>query len=167
MATEAGTITGTINAGQVSGTVANATNATNVDGHTFAQINTTAPSNTAATLLSDFSGLTLTCTGPSGTSGTVTLAVVNSSAQGGFFGASAIDQTGAGHADEGTVTGATGGIPQTADFAFPISGGGAQISFSYKTSSGNTTDVVSGTLTMIQNNGCTTFGNADASSVTN
>jgi hypothetical protein len=154
-ATQAGTITGTINAGQVSGTVANATNAANVDGHAFAQINATAGANNPATLLSDFSGLTLSCTGPSTPSGTVTLTVIDSSAQGGFFGASAIDETGVVHDDEGAVTGAIGGIPQATDFPFAITGGGAQISFSYKTLSGNTTNVVSGTLTLIQNNGCT------------
>ncbi len=143
----------------------NATNAANVDGHAFAQINATAGTGTPATLLSNFGGLTLTCTGPSGP-GTVTLAVIDSSAQGGFFGASAIDETSTVHEDEGAVAGATGGVPQTTAFTFPISGG-AQISFSYKTSSGSTTDVVSGTLTLIQNNGCTAFGNADASSVPN
>jgi hypothetical protein len=145
----------------------NATNAANVDGHAFAQINATAGPSSPATLLSNFGGLTLTCTGPATPSGTVTLTVIDSSAQGGFFGASAIDETNVVRDDEGPVAGAIGGIPQTTAFTFPISGGGAQISFSYRTSSGNTTDVVSGTLTLIQNNGCTAFGNADASSVGN
>jgi hypothetical protein len=48
---------------------------------------------------------------------------------------------------------------------WPLAAGGAQISFTYKTASATTTNIVSGTLTMIQNNGCTAFGNADASSV--
>ena len=104
--------------------------------------------------------------GPSGTAGTVTLAVTDSRPQGGIFAASAIDETGGAHADEGAVTGAAGGVPATTDFTFPITDD-AQISFSYKTVTGAATEVVSGTFTMIQNNGCTAFGNADASSVVN
>lgn len=129
-------------------------------------MNATAGANATAALLTNFGDLSLGCMGPSGTAGTVTLAVTDSRPQGGVFAASAIDETGAVHTDEGAVAGAAGGIPATTDFTFPITDYG-QISFSYKTVIGTTTEVVSGTLTMIQNNGCTAFGNADSSSVAN
>jgi hypothetical protein len=178
-ATQAGTLTGTIGGGQVVGAVADATNATtattattatsatyasNVGGHTFAQINATAGTGNAATLLAGFGGLTLSCTGPSGTAGEVMLTVTNSLPQGGVIGASSVDESETAHADEETVAGANGGIPQSTNLSFPVSGS-AQMSFAYKTVIGNTADVVSGTFTVIQDNGCTAFGNADASSV--
>ena len=169
-ATNAANIAGTINGAQVSGTVANATNAANassaanVDGHTFTQISASAGSDDAATLLNDFGGLTLQCVGPAGTEGTVTLAIVNSSPASGTLGAGEIDGTGTAHFDEGPVAAAVGSIPATTDFTFPIHSG-AQVSFSFTIPVGSTTDVVSGTFTMVIDNGCTAFGNADASSV--
>jgi hypothetical protein len=172
-ATEAQTITGTITGGQVSGAVANATSATSavsaataasVNGSTFDQINASAGSGDPATLLNNFDGLLLECIGPSGTAGTVTLEIVNGSADGASFGASEIDGSGTAQFDQGLVNAATGGIPEDTLFKFPVSNG-AQLSFSYKRTDGDTSDVVSGTFTIVLNNGCTAFGNADASSV--
>jgi hypothetical protein len=167
-ATEAGTVTGTVSAAQISGAVPNAANAGHaadagsVEGHGFTQINASAGSGQATTLVSGFGGLTLQCIAPSGTSGNVTLRVVNSSPDGGTFGAGAVeDGTSASAFKQGPTAGATGGVPQTTDFTFdiPAGGGGAQFSFSYKGASG----IVSGTFTMILNNGCSAFGNAEAS----
>jgi hypothetical protein len=169
-ATNAANVTGTINGTQVSGVVANATDATtaanaaNVDGHTFTQINASAGSYDAATLLNDFEGLTLQCTGPAGTEGTVTLEIVNSSQATGSFGAGEVDGAGTARFDEGPVNAAEGSIPVATNFTFPIHSG-AQVSFSFTMPVGSTTDVVSGTFTMVIDNGCTAFGNADASSV--
>ena len=128
-AATAGTITGTIHGSQVSGAVADATNATNVDGNTFTPINATAGSGAPATLLNGFGGLTLDCTGPPGTSGTVTLAIVNSSPASGSFGVGEIDGAGSTAFDQGSVVAATGGNPATTNFTFPVHAGGAQISF--------------------------------------
>jgi hypothetical protein len=164
-ATDAANVTGTVNGAQVAGTVANATNASsaaNVDGHTFTQIDASAGSGGGVTLVKDFGGLTLECVGPAGTEGTVTLAVVNSSQTSGSFGASEVDGAGTAHFDEGSVLPAVGSTPVTTEFTFPIHSG-AQVNFSFKQSSGSTTDVVSGTFTMTIDNGCTAFGSADAS----
>ena len=175
-ATNATNVTGTIDGAQVSGPVANATDATSatsagsagsVDGHTFTQIDASAGSEDAATLLDDFGGLTLQCVGPAGSEGTVTLEIVNSSQASGIFGASEVGeagQPGASNFDEGTVAPAVGGTPVTTNFTFPIHDG-AQVSFSFKLPDGDTTDVVSGTFTMTIDNGCAAFGNADASAV--
>jgi hypothetical protein len=169
-ATEAQTITGTITGSQVSGAVANATSAVSaaaaasVNGSTFDQINASAGSGDPATLLNNFDGLLLECIGPSGTAGTVTLEIVNGSADGGSFGASEIDGSGTAQFDQGLVNAAMGGIPEDTLFKFPVSNG-AQLSFSYRRTDGDTSDVVSGTFTIVLNNGCTAFGNADASSV--
>jgi hypothetical protein len=169
-ATEAQTITGTITAGQVSGAVANATNAASaataasVNGNTFEQINANASAGNPATLLNNFDGLQLECIGPAGTGGTVSLRIVNDSADGGSFGAGEIDESGSVHFDQGPVSAATGGVPEATTFTFPVSTG-AQMNFSYKRTDGSTVDVVSGTFTIVINNGCTAFGNADASSV--
>jgi hypothetical protein len=176
-AASATNLIGTISGAQVSGAVASAVNATNatsatnaadatnaasVDGHTFTQISASAGSYDAATLLNDFGGLTLQCVGPSGTEGTVTLVIVNSSQTSGSFGAGEVDGAGTAHFEEGPVAAAVGSTPVTSDFAFPIHSG-AQVNFSFKHSSGGTTDVVSGTFTMTIDNGCSAFGNADAS----
>jgi hypothetical protein len=170
-ATTATNVTGTVNGAQVEGTVADASEAANatsassagsVDGHTFTQIGASAGSGSDATLLDDFGGLTLQCVGPAGSEGTVTLAIVNSSPASGSFGAGEVDGAGAAHFDQGPVPAAVGGIPASIDFTFPIHSG-AQVSFSYKSSAGGSTEVVSGTFTMTIDNGCSAFGNADAS----
>jgi hypothetical protein len=170
-ASTATNVTGTVRGAQVAGTVANAADATNatnassaasVDGHTFMQIDASAGSEDDATLLNDFAGLTLQCVGPAGTEGTVTLVIVNSSPTSGSFGAGEVDGAGTAHFEEGPVAAAVGSTPVTSDFAFPVHSG-AQVNFSFKHSSGGTTDVVSGTFTMTIDNGCSAFGNADAS----
>jgi hypothetical protein len=115
-------------------------------------------------LLNGFGGLTLECTGPAGSAGTVTLAMVNTSQSSGSFGASEIDGSDGARFDEATLAAATGGIPQVADFTFPVQNG-AEVNFSFKQTVDSMTDVVSGTFTIVQDDGCTAFGNADASSV--
>ncbi|MGO9196760.1 MAG: DUF664 domain-containing protein [Acidimicrobiales bacterium] len=143
-----------------------ADDATHLDGHAFAQINASASAHNAATLLSGFGGLNLECIGPAGggDAGTVTLAVVSDGPQAATFGASAIDGSGS-HFDEGPVAPATGKVPETTSFSFPIIAG-AQVTFSYKRTVGKTTTAVSGVFTMVLDNGCSAFGNAEVSSAT-
>jgi hypothetical protein len=168
-ATNSATLTGTVNGTQVSGTVASASDATSastaasIDGHTFTQINASAGSDDAATLLNSFGGLTLQCIAPAGTAGTVTLEIVNSSPTPGSFGAGEVSEAGT-KFDQGTVLAAVGSTPTITTFTFPIQGG-AQVSFSFEESVDNATSVVSGTFTLLLDNGCTAFGDADASSV--
>jgi hypothetical protein len=163
-ATDAANATNATNAANAANAT-DATNATNVDGHQFAQISASAGAEESAKLLNDFGGLTLECVGPSGGAGSVTLAVVNSSQASGTFGAGEVDGSGAAHFGEAPVAAATGGTPQITDFPFPVQNG-AEVNFSFKLSVDNATDVVSGTFTIVLDNGCTAFGNADASSVT-
>ena len=143
-----------------------ADDATHLDGHAFAQINASASAHNAATLLSGFGGLNLKCIGPAGggDAGTVTLAVVSDGPQAATFGASTIDGSGS-HFDEGPVAPATGKVPETTSFSFPIIAG-AQVTFSYKRTVGKTTTAVSGVFTMVLDNGCSAFGNAEVSSAT-
>ncbi len=69
-----------------------------------------------------------------------------------------------GRASRVTLVASTGGIPEVADFTFPAQNG-AEVNFSFKQTVDNMTDVVSGTFTIVLDNGCAAFGNADASSV--
>jgi len=143
-------------------TALHATSASRLDGYGFAQVNASAGSGDAATLLNGFGGLTLQCTGPSGDAGTVQLTIVSDSPQSAAFGASVI-QSAHSSFQEGVVSPAIGKVPVTTPFTFPVTGG-AQVTFSYKRSVGSTTTAVSGTFTMVLNNGCAAFGNAELSS---
>jgi hypothetical protein len=95
----------------------------------------------------------------------VTLAVVNSAQASGSFGAGEIDGSGTARFDGSPVAAATGRTPEVTDFTFPVQNG-AEVNFSFKLPVDNETDVVSGTFTIVLDNGCTAFGNADASTVT-
>jgi hypothetical protein len=141
---------------------ANATNAANVDGHTFAQIDASSGISGEVTLLSAFGGLTLECYGPSGTGGTVILQVVNSSSATGTFAASAVDGGSSAQFDEGAVEPATGSTPVTTSFDFQISNG-AEVTFSDENTTGSAPEIVTGTVTLTIDNGCSAFGNAEAS----
>lgn len=143
---------------------ATATDATNVDGHTFTQINATGTP--TATVLSNFGGMTLKCTSPGGPSGTVVLSIVNASSSVGTFSADVTASSGE-SLQHGTVAAATGGISQTATFSFPTSDA-AQVNFSYElptgVPSGVTTSVVTGTFAItLSGSACSVFGNAEAS----
>jgi hypothetical protein len=145
-------------------TVASATTAASVDGHTFTQIEASAGVDEDPTLLKEFGGLTLQCVPPPGpgTEGTVSLAIVNTSSANGSFGVG--DTSNSSHFEEGPVDGAVGGIPVTTTFAFPVRSG-AQVSFTFKLPAGATTEMVSGAFTLVLDNGCSAFGNAEATAV--
>jgi hypothetical protein len=175
-ATSATSVTGSVPAGQIAGTVAsassatnaanavtatNATNAGNVDGHTFTQIYSTAGAGAAADVVSGFGGLTLNCVGPSGTAGTVAFQIINSSSATGTFVIDAIDSSGS-HVNDGAVLAASGSTPTSTVFDLPLTTA-AQVTFSYKIAAGSSTDVVSGNFGLMLNNGCTVFGDAEAS----
>ncbi|MGO9558826.1 MAG: hypothetical protein ACLPQS_16465 [Acidimicrobiales bacterium] len=142
-----------------------ADDAKNLDGYVFVQIDASASGSAPASLLNGFGGLTLECVGPvaGGDAGTVNLVIVTDSPETATFGASAVESAGA-HYDEGAVAPGTPSVPEDTSFTFPISDG-AQLSFSYKRKVGSTTAVVSGTFTMVLNDGCSAFGNAEVSSV--
>jgi hypothetical protein len=167
-ATSAASLTGTVNGAQVAGAVASATNAasaataTNVDGHTFTQIDAAAGIDEDATLLKEFGGLTLQCVPPPGpgTEGTVSLAISNATSANGSFGVG--DTSNTSHFEEGPVDAAVGGIPVTTTFSFPVRSG-AQVNFTFKLPAGTATDMVSGAFTLVLDNGCSAFGNAQAS----
>jgi hypothetical protein len=139
----------------------NAINATNVDGHTFTQINATGTP--TATVLSNFGGMNLQCTSPGGTSGTVTLSIINNSSSSGTFSAD-VTASAAQSLQHGTVPAANGGVPTIATFTFPTTSA-AQVNFSYALPSGGTTQIVTGTfgITLTASGACTAFGNAQAS----
>jgi hypothetical protein len=156
-------ISGSLPGSQVSGTVASATSASAVSGQTFAKLNARAVNAGAAPLLSGFGGLTLACIGQSsGTSGTVMLQITNGSTNQATFSAGIISGASALN-DQGAVPGAVAGTPTTTDFPFPVSSGSAEVDFSYKDVVGSTTNVVTGTFAVVIDNGCTAFGNAEAS----
>lgn len=146
-------------------TATNATNATaagsattagNVDGQTFTQIN--APNQPTTTLLSNFGGLTLRCTSPGSSSGTVTLSIVNASSNSANFAAGENSSTAS--FEEGPVAAAVGSVPATTNFTFGAVNG-AQVTFSYESASGG---IVTGTFAIVLSAGdCTAFGNAEAS----
>jgi hypothetical protein len=181
-AISATSVTGSVPAGQIAGTVAsassatnatnaatamnatnatNATNAGNADGHTFTQIYSSAGAGAAANVVSGFGGLTLNCVGPSGTAGTVAFEIINSSSAAGTFVISAIDSSGS-HVNDGAVLPASGSTPTATTFDLPLTTA-AQVSFSYKIAAGSSPDIVTGSFGLTLNNGCTVFGNAEAS----
>jgi hypothetical protein len=139
-----------------------ATQAATVGGHSFAQIDATAGSFDPATLLSGFGGLTLRCVGPSGSAGTVMLQVVNASSTTALFAASAVDGSNSAHFQQGPVEPAVGSTPTTTTFSFPVSSG-AEVTFGYKRTTGSRPEVVSGDFTLTLDDGCSAFGNAEAS----
>jgi hypothetical protein len=162
-AASAANLTGPVNGAQVAGAVASATTAGNVDGHTFTQIDAGAGIDEDATLLKEFGGLTLQCVPPPGpgTEGNVSLAIANVSSANGSFGVGEVTN-GASHFEEGAIAAAVGGIPVTTTFTFPVHSG-AQVNFSFKLPVGAATDMVSGAFTLVLDNGCSAFGNAQAS----
>lgn len=156
-ATVADSLTGTVAGSQVSGAVSSASS---VEGNTFTQINASAGAFVPAPLLSGFGGLTLDCSGPSGTTGTVDLTIVNSSSAAGTFVADSVS-SGA-QFQGGSVAAAVGSTPATTSFGFAVTNG-AEVTFSFKIPSGSSTEVVTGTFAVQLNNGCSAFGNAEAS----
>ena len=119
-----------------------------------------------ATVLSNFGGLTLQCTSPGATSGTVMLSVTNASSSNGTFSAD-VATSSAESLQHGTVPAASGGFPTTSTFSF-LTSSAAQVNFSYELPSGGTTRIVTGTfgITLTASGGsaaCNAFGNAQAS----
>jgi hypothetical protein len=156
-ATKAANLTGTISGSQVSSAVANATNATNainasyVGGFTFTQISASTSMNTDDALLSDFGGLTLgmKCNGGHA------YIDATSASPGASFGIGTVN----GNATNFSSSIALSTTPLTVDNTET-----GQVSFSYQVLTGQQTETVSGTFTLLPGATCSAFGDAEASS---
>jgi hypothetical protein len=154
-AAESLTPSATVQGGQITGAVADATN---LAGHAFTLMNGSTSSNTDDDILNDFSGLTLglRC------NGSKVDIDATSSTSGAGYGMSGVANN---NATNFVSTSNLSSTPVTDQDANP-----AQLTFAYKLSFGTiltgiTTDVVSGTLTVLPGTTCAAFGNAESSTV--